>query len=78
MNEKMTIGGLTIAFVPLCFILLSGLPEAGQEKVQYYPEVFREINHDVSPALRDIVQSPRSEAKKLPQNNLNNFHRFGF
>ena len=62
MNEKMTIGGLTIAFVPLCFILLSGLPEAGQEEVQYYPEVFREINHDVSP---HCVTSCRAHVPKL-------------
>ncbi len=63
MNKKMVIGS-TIVFAALCSMLLTALPEAAQEDTLYYPEVFREIKHDVSPPLRDIVPLPRTGGPK--------------
>ncbi len=45
----------------LCGVLLLNRPEIAQEEVQVYPEVYREIKHDVSPPLRDIVPIPPPE-----------------
>ncbi len=45
-------------FPVVCVTLLASLPALSQE-VQVYPDVFREIKHDVSPALRDIKPAPR-------------------
>jgi hypothetical protein len=64
MNKKIAIG-LSSVLVALCSMLLSGFRGAAQEEVRYYPEVFREIKHDVSPPLRDILPSPRSEVKRV-------------
>ncbi|MHB8653914.1 MAG: hypothetical protein ACYDA9_08560 [Terriglobia bacterium] len=47
----------------LVMVLWPSSPSPAQG-VQYYPEVYREIKHDVSPPLRNIVSSPRSEALK--------------
>lgn len=53
MVKKMTVG-LSIALAGLCSALWSGLPAAAQEEIHYYPDVFREIQHDVSPPLRGM------------------------
>lgn len=63
MNKKLTIC-LSFALVALFCMLLSGFPDPAQEEVRYYPEVFREIKHDVSPPLRAIVSFPPSQGPK--------------
>jgi hypothetical protein len=52
------------------YALLSALSALGQDDssrsdVSGQPEVIYELHHDVSPPLRDIVPSPRSEAKRV-------------
>ncbi len=68
MNKGIAIG-LSVVPVALCCVLLTAFPEAAQEggpypEVLYYPEVLREIKHDVSPPLRDIVPLTPFEGPK--------------
>ncbi len=44
-------------FPVVCVTLLASLPALSQE-VQVYPDVFREIKHDLSPPLRSLRQNP--------------------
>jgi len=49
------------SLVAVSCLLFSGFPESAQEEVQFYPEVFHEIKHDVSPPLRDMPPGARSQ-----------------
>ena len=63
MKKKLTIG-LSVVPVALGFLLLTSSRETAQQEVLYHPEVFREIKHDISPPLRDIVSLPPTGGPK--------------
>ncbi len=69
MNRK-TASVSTGVLLAACLALLSALAAVGQDDSNGQdnpgqPEVIFELHHDVSPPLRDIVPSPRSEVKRV-------------